>query len=330
MLADGVHKEEAQTGQESMQTDTAIQPKAYPKLSERELKEKINLLRQHLEQNERELRNIFRDISLHNAGGSELKTKRDDLNARIREISQKASESRKKRDEANARIAELKSSREQLRGRGKEFSEKIGELKKSRDELNKTARGRIETLEKAYAEELNMFLTADIPLEHEVNIFNRLTELSQRLDATKKANEIHAEISVEYNRARDVYTDMDSLHEQIQALAAESQKYHEEMIGLYNEIDEIRKAADSYHSQLSEKYKCIAPLRKRIGALKAETPKLREELGAYLEQMKEIQLAKDELKNEGKRELAKEKLQKNGRLSLEEFRILVENKDIQL
>jgi len=36
----------------------------FPKLSERELKEKINLLRQRLEQNERELKTIFRDISL--------------------------------------------------------------------------------------------------------------------------------------------------------------------------------------------------------------------------------------------------------------------------
>lgn len=308
--------------------DTA--PKVFPKLSERELKEKINLLRQRLEQNERELKNIFREISLHNSGGSELKAKRDELNARVKELSLKASELRKKRDEANARIAELKSVRERLKGRGKEFSVKIEDLKKTRDEFNRTARGRIETLEKAYSEELNMLLTADIPLEHEIDIFKRLTELGQRLDATKKANEIHSEMSQEYNKARDIYTDMDSLHAQIQALAPESQKYHEEMIAIYKEVDELRKEADSYHSQLSEKYKGIAPLRKRIGALKAEIPKLREELGVYLEQMKEIQLVKDEQKNEGKREQAKEKFKKNGRLSLDEFRILVENKDIKL
>lgn len=311
-------------------TQTDATPKVFPKLSERELKEKINLLRQKLEQNERELKNTFREISLHNDGGQELKAKRDDLNARVKEMSLKASELRKKRDETNARIAELKSMREQLKGKGKEFSGKIGELKKSRDELNKTARGRVETLEKAYDEELNMLLTVDIPLEHEINIFNRLTELSQRLDATKKANELHTEISVEYNRAKEIYTDVDSLHAQIQALAPESQKYHEEMMAIYNEIDEVRKAADSYHAQLSEKYKGIAPLRKRISALKGEIPKLREELGVYLEQMKEVQLARDEQKNEGKRELAKEKFQKNGRLSLDEFRILVENKDIKL
>ncbi len=305
-------------------------PKVFPKLSERELKEKINFLRQKLEQNERELKSIFREISLHNEGGQELKAKRDGLNARVKELSPKASEVRKKRDEANASIAELKSMRERLKGKGKEFSEKIGGLKKTRDELNTTARGRLETLEKAYAEELNIFLTADIPLEHEINIFNRLTELSQRLEATKKANEIHTEISVEYNKAKEIYTDMDSLHEKIQALAQESQKYHEEMIALYNEIDTIRKEADLYHSQLSEKFKCIAPLRKKIGTLKAEIPRIRDELGAYLEQMKEYQLVRDEQKNEGKRELAKEKFQKSGRISLEEFRILVENKDITL
>jgi uncharacterized coiled-coil DUF342 family protein len=96
-------------------------------------------------------------------------------------MSPKAAELRKKRDETNAKIAELKTMRDRLRGIGKEFSEKIGGLKKTRDELNMTARGRIETLDKAYGEELNMFLSADLPLEHEINIFDRLNELSSRL-----------------------------------------------------------------------------------------------------------------------------------------------------
>ncbi len=301
-----------------------------PKLSERELKDKINLLRQRLEQNERELKVLFRNISLHNEGGQELKAKRDGLNARVKELSAKASELRKKRDETNSRIAELKTMRDNLRGKGKEFSEKIGELKKTRDELNTTARGRLETLEKAYVDELNIFLNADIPLEHEINVYDHLLELEQRLDATKKANEVHSEISVEYNRAKEIYTDMDSLHEQIQGFAQESQKYHEEMIKIYYEIDTLRKEADSYHAQLSEKFKSISPLRKKISALKAEMPKLRDELGFYLEQMKGYQIAKDEQKNEGKREQAKEKLNKKGRLSLDEFRILVESKDIKL
>ncbi len=305
-------------------------PKVYPKLSERELKEKINLLRQRIEQNERELKTIFKDISLHNQGGNELKAKRDGLNARVKELSPKAAELRKKRDETNAKIADLKSQRDQMRGKGKEFSERIGELKKVRDELNLTARGRADTLEKAYEEELNLFLTADLPLEHEINVFNRLNELIERLKATRKANEIHSVMSVEYAKGKEIYTDMDSLHAKIQELAQESQKHHEEMIATYNEIDTLRKEADSYHGALNEKFKGIAPLRKKIGALKAETPKLRDELGAYLEQMKEYQLIRDEQKNIGKRESAREKFKKDGRLSLDEFRLLVESEDIKL
>ena len=322
-------QEEPVIGQKT-KNEKIAQPKVFPKLPDRELKEKINQLRQQLEQKERELKTIFKDISLHNQGGEELKVKRDGLNAKVKEQSAKASELRKKRDETNVRIAELKSQRDALRMKGKEFGEKIGGLKKTRDELNLAARGRIETLEKAYAEELNTFLSADIPLELEINIFNRLIELSKRYEATKKANVIHSEITEEYSKGKVIYADMDSLHAQIQALAQESQKYHEEMIALYKEIDALRKEADSYHSQLSEKYKGINPLRKKIGALKAEIPRLRDELGVYLEQMKEIQLSKDEQKNEGKREQAKEKFKKDGRLSLEDFRLLVENEDIKL
>jgi uncharacterized coiled-coil DUF342 family protein len=310
---------------------TQVEPKkVYPKLSERELKDKINLLRQKIDHDERDIRTIFKEISLHNQGGNDLKAKRDGLNARVKELSPKAAALRKKRDETNAQIAELKVQRDQMRGLGREFSEKIGELKKTRDELNLSARGRAETLEKAYAEDLNLFLTADIPLEHEINIFTRIIELSQRLVATKKANEIHSIISLEYAKGKEIYSDMDSLHARIQGLAQESQKSHEEMIKLYNEIDSLRKEADSYHAQLNEKFKGIAPLRKKVSALKAEIPKLRNELDVYLEQMKQYQLVRDGQKNEGKRETAKEKYRKDGRLSLDEFRMLVESEDIKL
>lgn len=305
-------------------------PEVYPKLSERELKEKINLLRQRIEHDERDLKVIFRDISLHSQGGNELKAKRDGLNARVKELSPKAAELKKKRDETNAKIAELKAQRDQMRGKGKEFNERIEELKKSRNELNISARGRFETLEKAYEHELNLFLAADVPLEHEINIFNRLNELNERLKATIKANEIHSVISVEYTKGKEIYTDMDTLHTRIQTLAQESQKSHEEMIALYNEINTLRKEADSYHAQLNEKFKGITPLRRKISALKAEIPKLRDELGVYLEQMKEYQLDRDEQKNIGKREHAKEKFKKDGRLSLDEFRLLVESEDIKL
>ena len=327
-MADDIQGEAQMPEKEPVQQEPVI--KIFPRLSERELKEKINLLRQQLEQKERELKSIFKEISLYADNGDELKARRDGLNARVKELSIKAAELRKKRDETNARISELKSVRDGLKGRGKKFSEKIEGLKKTRDELNMTARGRLESLDKAYSDELNLFLTADIPLEHEINIFNRLIELSKRIEATKKANEVHAEISVEYSRAKEIYTDMDSLHAQIQTLAQESQNYHEEMIALYDEIDVTRKEADSFHSQLTEKYKGIAPLRKKINALKAEMPKLREELGVYLDQMKDLALVREEKKNEGKREKAKEKFNKNGRLSLDEFRILVEHDDIKL
>lgn len=301
-----------------------------PKLQERELKEKTNQLRQRLDKNEREIKSIFREISLHNEGGKDLKAKRDGLNARVKELSKKASELRNERDEVNKQIAELKSQRNEFRKAGKAAGEKIGSLKKARDDLNKTARGRVETLDKAYSEEMDKFMNADIPLEYEINLFNRLIELGQRLRATKKASEIHIEMSQEYTRTKEVYSGMDSVHDKIQALSEESQKYHEGAIALYNEMDAIRKEADTYHAQLSEKYRCISPLRSRIDVLKADSQHVREELDAYLEQGKEIQLAKDERKNEEKRVEARDKFKKSGRLSLDELRILVENEDIKL
>ena len=135
-------------------------------LSEGEIKNKVNVLRQHIDHKEREIKNHYYEMNLHNKGAKDLRGKRDELHEQAKVLRDSASGYRQRRDEVNKKIAELKKQREDVRDRRSGYTDKIGELKAARDSLNNVARGRLESLTNAYRSELEKFSSADISLEY--------------------------------------------------------------------------------------------------------------------------------------------------------------------
>ena len=298
-------------------------------MNEKELKNKANDLRTQVDHHERELKSIFRELKLHRTNTDDLKVKRDALNSRVKGLVAKARDVKSKRDSINAKIAALKSSRNEVHEKSRKFSDDISELKTKRDDLNKLSKGSVETLSKAYAADLDLFLNADIPLKHEVDLFGRLLDLKERLGAAFDANDIHLKLMKTYEASKDVFESREDFGDEIGKLAEESQKYHLEMIDFYNQADELRKAADEAHRQISEKYSVTAPIREKIDPLKKKIAALRDELGIYLEKLNDIQIEKDDKKQEEHLVVAKEKLEKSGRLSLEDLKVLMEKGDLK-
>lgn len=300
-----------------------------PNLSESELKHKINFLRQQIDSKDREIRSLFKEMSLHNKGINELRDNRDDLNKSVKELRATASDYRNKRDEVNKKIAELKQQRNEMLSHQSTYTDKIGELKKTRDDLNKIARGRIEFLNKTYEDQLDKFSNIDIPLEYEQSLFENLHELSGRLEAIHKANIIHNEIGDVYGKVSEFKHDLDIISALIRDLASESQENHLKMLEIYKVVDDTKKESDDYHQRLVEIYKITRPIKDKIDVLKKSLSAIREELDSYLEHMSEIQLDKDKTKEDTKRIAAKEKFDKSGRMSLEDLRLLIENDEIK-
>ncbi|MEZ5335869.1 MAG: phosphoserine phosphatase [Methanolobus sp.] len=298
-------------------------------MNEKELKSKVNELRDQISHHERELKSIYRELKLHRTNTDELKEKRNSLNAQVRDIVARARDSKSKRDSVNAKISALKSTRNEVNEKTRQFSDNINELKSKRDDLNKQSRGSVENLSKAYAADLDLFWNGDIPLKHEMDLFTRLLDLKTRLGAAFDANEMHKELMNTYEASKEVYESREDFGDEIKKLAEESQKYHLEMIDFYNQADEMRKAADSAHKQISEKYAVTAPIREKIDPLKKKIALLRDDLGVYLEKLNDIQVEKDDKKQEEHLVVAKEKLEKSGRLSLEDLKVLMEKGDLK-
>lgn len=297
-------------------------------MTEQEAKAKSNQLRNVLERDEKSLKAVFRELKLHRGDGDDLKTKRDELNARVRELSKTAQESRSKRDEVNQRISVLKAQRSEEMGKTKAQSDEINQLKTKRDEYNKISKGTYDILMKNYSENLRKFLEDDINLDHEKNLFERLTDLTQRVKATKEANELHGRIQEIYNANKGMYTKSDELSAEIKQLSEESQKYHLEMIEIFRKVDELRKEADGYHKRLTERYALIKPTTAKIDPLKKSIAVTRRELDVYLDRLKDFQNERDEKRVDKIHNSAKEKLKQNGRLSLEDLGALIEKGDI--
>ena len=272
---------------------------------------------------------IFKDLKINRTDIDELKAKRDTLNQQVKERVAKAQALRDRRDEINKQIGEYKEKRSGINSKTQELFSGIAELKEKRDECNKLSHGSVESLSKAYEAELDALFNKELPLAVEIKIMQKLDDLSKRLDAATKANELHSQIQESYKESKGIHKEGDEFHEKIQALSDESQACHLEMLENFKAADEIRKEANMYHAQLTDKIANINSIKEKIDPLKNNIANSRKELSLYLDKLKDLQLTKDEHKVSQKHSDAREKLQKNARLSLEDLKLLIEKGDVK-
>ncbi|MCK4811801.1 MAG: phosphoserine phosphatase [Methanosarcinales archaeon] len=311
-------------------TENSNSPRNASDMTEKELKSHINLLRQQVDRLNKDIRKSIEEIKLHRGSIDELRNKRDGFNAKVKEYATKASACRKTRDAINQKIADLKKPRSGVQDQISQHRSRLDQLKAKRDELNSIAKMQTSSLEKAYANELYVFIHADIPLKHEIDSMERLKQLGERLVVSREADVIHSELIPIYKEIREMRKTGDQAHQDIQSLADESQTHHEELLGIYKDLDALRKEANLYHTQLKEKYRIVKPLSKSIDANKATVERLRDELSPYLDALKGVHLPGERAETDDEQhEIALEKFKTTGRMSLKELQVLMEHDDIK-
>ncbi len=298
--------------------------------SENELKRAINKLRQDIDHHDNLIRKAIREAKHHRANVAELKAKRDEINANVRKSASEASVVRKERDEINASINKMKEERDALRSDVSKLAESIRQLKTHRDELNKDARGSTLGLRRFYVLDVETLLNADIPLKHEINLFDGIVDMHGRIDFSHKADDVHGEVTATYKGLNELSKKSDGVHRHIQQVAKESQAKHEVMVEMYRVIDKLRKEANDYHRQVVELYAVIKPLSESIDANKVTIKKLRAELAGYIDKMDDIHKDKVKGKQDKDRVVAKEKFKKTGKMNLDDLRLLLEGNELKL
>lgn len=299
-------------------------------MAEKELKDSINVLRQEIAQKEKQIKELYKEINIYKKDADLLRAKRDEATEKANKLGEEAKKFTASRDELNDKIAELKNKRGELVSRIRGITKSIRETKGMRDKLNKTAKGTDRMLLSLYSGDLGVLLNKDIPLEEEIRIFEKVFELGERVEVAKQADEVHKSIIENYDSVQELKKELDLIHEHIQKIACDSQEYHENAMKIYKDVSLLRKESDENHKKLLEKYDAMNPLRDRVRDIKGEIKTIQEKLSPHLQEMDKIRFERESKKRDRDILEAKEKLQASKRLSLNDFRLLLERGELDL
>ena len=276
----------------------------------------------------------------------ELRQRRDELNEgvgklsleirskkeKLKELRNKYDEVLREKNDAYLKLTELKNKRKELLTQMKGLKEESARLK----EENRFIRGNIGAVRRFREEELKSKLnkleweyqTRPINLEEDKFYINKIRNLEalylnvkkynrnrNRLQEIKSLmNSIRQEIEKVNGEIKLLSERYLSLKEKANQLKNERNKIREEINKLYERREELKRKSDRYHAQVLKKLDDIKNLREDIERLSVLLKAA--EVAQKLEARKREKFAKAQR--------IYEKYRKGGKLSLEEFRLLVE------
>lgn len=157
------------------------------------------------------------------------KQKRDELNASIKEILDKALEFRKERDTINQEVKKSKKLRDETNQELKklEWSSGKRDIMKIQDEIKKLDK----TIE-----------TKVLDIRKENELVKKVTDLQKKLQSMQEDENTKQE-------ALDLKEQSETHHAKVVELSDQAQETHEKMLEHFQQIDEIRSKADEAHAE---------------------------------------------------------------------------------
>ncbi|MEM4246504.1 MAG: hypothetical protein QW390_04325 [Candidatus Bathyarchaeia archaeon] len=230
----------------------------------------------------------------------QLKEKRDAVNLQVQECKKKRNEARqavqKKREEAKEIQEEISRLKGQFPG---EYEDTCAEIKKLEWKIQ------TECLSQE-AERITVSKIAN--LEAMVKVQKRRHDLKERL------KQVRAEI-------KSLGAEASQHHARLKALVDESENYHRKMLELVNEAASFKDKADKAHQSFVDAKNRANELQQQITLL---TNQIRDIKKNVDESVRKERLEKEQEIKKRIAESAADKLRRGGRLSFDEFRILVE------
>ncbi len=299
-------------------------------MNEKELKRKINGLRNEIDHRNKKLKAIYHELEFYKGEADTLRAKRNQLNEKARRLRGEAKSFIIKRNSVNKEIGRLKNKRASFIEKIKTLTEDIKETKGYRDELNRIAGAPDALLTEIYHRDIEKLLEKDIPVEDEIRLFDKILEVKDRLMAAKKADTVHGKVSFTYEEVKKLNQNIDGINKSIQSLVEESQESHQRAMNIYKEIDVISEESSQAHKKLVERYDLMNHLRGQIGSIKEEIKSVQKKLAPFVDEWEKIRHERDERRKSQDALKAKEKLQSRKRISIDDFRVLLEKNEIDL
>jgi uncharacterized coiled-coil DUF342 family protein len=188
----------------------------------------------------REARDQFNDRTRRNA------QRRDELNAQVRGIVERANAHRAKRDEKNALVREAKAERDRLNREGQEKAAKLQESRRARGP------GPAVPLAKLKAElrhlEFQHQTTALAP-QKEKALIELIAAKTKEIKAREATVEEDPQAKGAWDDLRATKEKAEEQHARLTQAALEAQGEHDAMAALFAEADRLRKEADAAQAE---------------------------------------------------------------------------------
>ena len=255
-----------------------------------------------------------------------LRSIRDKNNQLSRELFEGARNSKDKRDQINEEVQIRKQMRDILREDadkiGKRIIELGSQLKNISVPKNRRVGDRIRRLERQL--ETTPFLTKEM----EKQTLQQLEELSSEFEKLEQFKDLRSEFRDIQTKLRHMQTEIKTYHTSVTTLAQESQIHQEKMIAATKEAKKIKEEADESHAEIIALSSTISGIRKELDGLTQAVKKVSSELGEQVyaaRKARKVEAKKvREQRLNGKAEEILIRYKDGAKLTLDEFKILME------
>jgi uncharacterized coiled-coil DUF342 family protein len=250
--------------------------------------------------------------------------RRNTLNSELKQLSEKVRALRSERDSMNAEVKSLKASRDRMReeiaDRRSKMAEALRPLREGRE-----VRGSFRKTKRSFEDLEWRLQTSSLKLEEENKLVAQIKELEIQLAQHQKLNELKSEIRSQKSALEALRHEAQSIHERLLAAAQSSAKVHEEMMQSVKKLKEAKVAADDAHRRFLQARSELEEVEQKILNNVLEKKKIRREMfgGEEAERQRKGKARVERLAESGSVKLSRGK-----KVSLEEFKALMEQKKI--
>jgi len=256
-----------------------------------------------------------------NQKARELLEQRNKLNEEFKRLINEVKSLKARRDELNRKVKELKGSRNVARDAAVAERERLEKLRNKSDELSE----RIDGNPRRAVEEFNRLewkmQTTTLTPKGEKEIIKRLKELEAQVLVAKRAEAIRYKIMGTKATIGGKRLQAQSYHEQMTKVVEESEVIHKKLVEVAASASAAKAQADQAHADFVEALKGADNAHKDYVTSLVKIRELRQQISQAgpMAKFRKAQEFREKLEKSGA-----EKLEQRKRLSLEEFKALME------
>jgi uncharacterized coiled-coil DUF342 family protein len=334
---------------EETQTGEHANPEPAPDTPPKEAAPKVTIdvsgmtlddLREQIRTRERRRSEIIAGLRESDREKNSLRDRRDQLNTESAESFGKISEIKEKRDDTNKEIKELKTTRESVIGEIKSLTTREFEILdsiKKRDDDQKVG-GRdipVRAIQKEVDSlEWKLQTIPNLKLEEQRALMDRIETLSARLDTVEVAEVFQRELKEIRKRKTNLKGFLDDSKRSLNELVSASQGRHSRLNELYEAGRSAKGEADKLHQAFVSRIEDSRKLKSELKLIKAELdvlyPVFKEQQEKRRKKESISREQKDMVIREEKSAEIRSKLSSKKGLSMEELRLMMEQKMITL